>query len=495
MVKLNPSSVFFAANLLSLATAHPGEHEHHDHESVAQHNEYAKMIKRGLSACASHPNYLALQDRAQQRRWTKAQHLRAKRGLALDAPFRSRLRRRDLAALEADEKINHNMTSKGFNKDTAAAKLFASYKNSSCILAPEVTFGPYWVEGEYYRSDVVDGQPGVPIHLEYQYIDVNTCTTPTSELYIEHWSANSTGVYSGVIASGNGDDSDLTNIDKTFLRGVTKVEDGVGTFDAIFPGHYSGRTTHIHLITHIGGTVFKNNTYKGSNVAHVGQLFFDEDLKSAVEATYPYNTNTQTATTNDEDQWAPSEADNDYDPLPDWAYLGNDISDGLLMWITVAVNMSSSYTVTPAATLTENGGVADSGDALGGSGGSGGAAPSGGMGGSAGGAAPSGGMGGASPPGGSGSPPGSNTSTTTKKHGKATKSATKKGGKVTTTKKAGGKATAAPKKHHSSTAKEAGHKGKKTKHTSTEAAKKTKTRKRHKQATSAAAKKEEKEHH
>ncbi|KAF2151337.1 aromatic compound dioxygenase, partial [Myriangium duriaei CBS 260.36] len=292
-----------------------------------------------------------------QRRWEKAQHLRKKRGIALDAPINARFRRRDLTALEADEKVNHNKTSSGYTESTSSSTLFASYKNSSCILAPEVTFGPYWVEGEYYRSNVRDGQAGVPIHLEYQYIDVNTCDTPTSDLYIEHWSANATGVYSGVVASGNGNSNDLTNLNKTFLRGVTKVTDGVGAFDAIFPGHYEGRATHIHLITHIGGTVYSNNTYKGSNVAHVGQLFFDEELKTAVEKTSPYSTNTQAYTSNDEDMWAPYEAENGYDPFPDWAYLSNDISDGLLMWISVGVNMSASYTVTPAATLTANGGV------------------------------------------------------------------------------------------------------------------------------------------
>lgn len=357
MITPNLPSLLCAAALATLAIAHPGEHEHHDVESLAKRQEYSNMIKRGLSACESNPNYAALQERAMKRRFEKAQSLRKKRSLQ-GAPAKSRFERRDLAQLEADEAINHNMTGQGYTENTSAAQLFASYDNSSCILAPEVTYGPYYVSGEYFRTNVSDGQEGIPIHLEFQYIDVNTCETPADDLYIETWSCNSTGVYSGVVASGNGNIDDTTNINKTFLRGVTQVdEEGVGAFDALFPGHYLGRTTHIHIMTHINGTVYPNSTYRGDNVAHVGQVFFDEDLKSIVEATYPYNTNTQAITTNDEDDIAQGQAEDGYDPFPDWTYLGDDISDGLLMWISVGINTTASYDVTPAADLTSAGGV------------------------------------------------------------------------------------------------------------------------------------------
>jgi protocatechuate 3,4-dioxygenase beta subunit len=55
------------------------------------------------------------------------------------------------------------------------------------------------------------------------------------------------GVYSGVIASGNGNSNDDSNLDATFLRGLQKTDDeGVAQFQTIFPGHYTGRATHIH---------------------------------------------------------------------------------------------------------------------------------------------------------------------------------------------------------------------------------------------------------
>lgn len=62
------------------------------------------------------------------------------------------------------------MTSLGYTESTAASTLFSSYKNVSCILTPEVTQGPYYVTGEYIRTDVTEDQDGVPVHLEYQYV-------------------------------------------------------------------------------------------------------------------------------------------------------------------------------------------------------------------------------------------------------------------------------------------------------------------------------------
>ncbi|KAH0384683.1 aromatic compound dioxygenase, partial [Aureobasidium melanogenum] len=366
MVKIHAiSAALLTASLSSSSHAHPEEHEMAD--ALAKRAEHAAIVQRGLEACYDHPKFLEMQKRGQERRWEKAQQLRKARGIHETTPFKTR---RDLAALESFEEVNHNLTSLGYTDSTAPSVLFANYKNASCILTPEVVVGPYFVIGEYYRTNVVESQGGVPVHLEYQYIDTSTCE-PATGLYLEAWQANSTGVYSGVVASGNGNDADTSNLDTTFLRGVTKVDsEGVGYFDTIFPGHYAGRSTHIHLIAQQNGTVYDNGTYSGGTISHVGQLFFDESLKSAVYDTYPYTTNTQSYTTNDDDMWAPDQADNNYDPIPDYAYLGEDISDGLLMWISVGINMSAEYTVTAAATLTADGGVA-SNDAADGASGSG----------------------------------------------------------------------------------------------------------------------------
>lgn len=85
-------------------------------------------------------------------------------------------------------------------------------KNTSCILTPEVTYGPYWISGEYIRKDVTERQKGIPLTVELEFIDIKTCK-PLPNLMIEIWNANSTGVYGGIVQDGNGiGASDIKNI-------------------------------------------------------------------------------------------------------------------------------------------------------------------------------------------------------------------------------------------------------------------------------------------
>lgn len=67
------------------------------------------------------------------------------------------------------------------------------------------------VQGEYVRSDVREDQDGVDLYVDVELIDVNTCE-PVPNLYMDFWHANATGVYSGVVANGNGDSSVTANL-------------------------------------------------------------------------------------------------------------------------------------------------------------------------------------------------------------------------------------------------------------------------------------------
>lgn len=152
--------------------------------------------------------------------------------------------------------------------------------------------------GEYIRSDLRETQTGVPLIIDGQFLDTTTCE-PIQNLYWDIWNCNSTGVYGGINANGNGNTADTTNIDKTFLRGLQPTDaNGVAQFTTLFPGHYTGRTTHIHVAAHIGGTILSNGTYTGGKVSHIGQAFFDQSLITQVESLSPYTTNKQTLTTN-----------------------------------------------------------------------------------------------------------------------------------------------------------------------------------------------------
>lgn len=77
--------------------------------------------------------------------------------------------------------IDHELNNTGFSLATPEATLFGA--NTSCILTPEQTIGPYYVYGELIRSNVTEGQAGVPMHLEMQFVDTNTCEAVPDSTY------------------------------------------------------------------------------------------------------------------------------------------------------------------------------------------------------------------------------------------------------------------------------------------------------------------------
>lgn len=241
------------------------------------------------------------------------------------------------------------MADKGFDRDTPLSAIFDS--NTTCALVPETVIGPYYVEGELIRPDITDGQPGIFSHLDIQFIDINTCE-PLSNLLIDVWHCNATGIYSGVAAEGQG------GLQTTFGRGIQQTDsEGVVQFDTIFPGHYTGRATHIHILSTANATVLSNGTFTGGSARHIGQAYFDTSLREAVEVHEPYVFNTQDVTSNAEDRFAPDEATDEYDPFMNYIQLGEDVSDGLLLWIAIGIDTTADYSdkVTPAATYDPNG--------------------------------------------------------------------------------------------------------------------------------------------
>ena len=140
------------------------------------------------------------------------------------------------------------------------------------------------------------------------------------------------------------------------LRGIQPTKnEGVAIFDTVFPGHYTGRTPHIHVMAHFNATVLPNNTITGGTVSHVGQLFFDQSLITEVEKTTPYTTNTQPLTTNEQDFIMAQEADNG-DPILHYTYIGTRVEEGLFGWIAFGVDPAANRTVNAAATYGKDGG-------------------------------------------------------------------------------------------------------------------------------------------
>ncbi|OWY91179.1 hypothetical protein PHMEG_00040354 [Phytophthora megakarya] len=67
--------------------------------------------------------------------------------------------------------------------------------------------------------------------------------------------------------------------------------------------------------------------------------------------------NTQKLTTNADDSILSEEAAEDFDPFFEYVLLGDSVSDGVLAWISVGVDMTRAQTITAAGTLTSDGGV------------------------------------------------------------------------------------------------------------------------------------------
>ena len=117
-------------------------------------------------------------------------------------------------------------------------------------------------------------------------------------------------------------------LNSTFLRGVQATDsDGVAQFDTIFPGHYTGRATHIHITTHGNATVLPNGTFTGGVDNHVG-LFFDQDLRDEVETLDPYTANAQDVMSNNDDGIAAQDSTDTFDPIVKYTYLGDSLSGG-----------------------------------------------------------------------------------------------------------------------------------------------------------------------
>lgn len=310
----------------------------HEQSETELNKVFAETSQAALAKCFKTKSSRLLQERAVTRRTEAVDKLR-----------QDHFRRR-LAEVTASLNASHKSSLTGITATTSASVLFST--SASCIAQPEVTEGPYYVRGEYIRTDMREEQDGIVMYMDVQVIDVNTCD-PVKDMYIDLWHANSTGVYSGVVVQGNGNSADQSNLQTTFLRGVTPTDkDGVAQMTSIFPGHYTGRTTHVHFIGNYDTTVLPNNTYSGGHVSHVGQFFFDQDLITSVEAIAPYSTNKQSITLNSKDQVYSSASGGGYDPIFQYSLVGDSVEDGVYAWISVGVDMTAERNVMARSSLT-----------------------------------------------------------------------------------------------------------------------------------------------
>jgi protocatechuate 3,4-dioxygenase beta subunit len=168
--------------------------------------------------------------------------------------------------------------------------------SSACVVRPELTEGPYYVDEELNRSDLrgdpSDGsvRPGTLLALTFNVSSAagNACT-PLAGAIVDVWHCDAAGVYSDVADGG------FNSVGKKFLRGYQLTgNDGVAKFTTIYPGWYRGRAVHIH---------FKIRSSASSTSAYefTSQLFFDDALTDEVHAQEPYASKGRRDTRNAQD--------------------------------------------------------------------------------------------------------------------------------------------------------------------------------------------------
>lgn len=157
----------------------------------------------------------------------------------------------------------------------------------ACVVRPEMTEGPFFVDEVLNRSDIrsdpTDGSlaQGTPFELTFNVSQVgaNGCV-PLAGAQVDIWHCDVFGVY-----------SDVENAQgKKFLRGFQVTDaNGQSKFATIYPGWYPGRTVHIHFKIRINGYDFTS------------QLFFDDAITDQVYLQEPYSQRGERNTRNERD--------------------------------------------------------------------------------------------------------------------------------------------------------------------------------------------------
>jgi len=190
---------------LILATATSHAHPGHSHEDELQARlEFLSEHANNIDHCAGMHDASGLRTRAIERRAGFASKLsRRIHGTygAHNMKLADRCEARQVSPVTKSHKSD-----KVYTVNTDPKEIFAGRK--SCVLTPQATEGPFCkpcaleffnllnstdltrhsdVTGEYIRSKLVDDQEGIPLHLDIQLVDVNTCQ-PMGNVFLELWS-------------------------------------------------------------------------------------------------------------------------------------------------------------------------------------------------------------------------------------------------------------------------------------------------------------------
>lgn len=179
--------------------------------------------------------------------------------------------------------------------DVAVMSTSTAVPVPACVVRPEQTEGPYFVDEMLNRSDIrtdpTDGavSAGIPLALTFLVSRIGDACVALPGAQVDVWHCDAAGVYSGV------DDNNFgSTVGRQFLRGYQVTDSGGrAAFTTIYPGWYRGRTVHIH---------FKIRTAEGgANYEFTSQLYFDDAFTDAVFVREPYDGRGDRGTRNPDD--------------------------------------------------------------------------------------------------------------------------------------------------------------------------------------------------
>ena len=173
----------------------------------------------------------------------------------------------------------------------------ASIMSPACVVRPEQTEGPYFIDERLNRSDIrsdpTNGQikTGMPLALTVllSRISVGNCQ-PLADAQVDIWHCDALGIYSDV------EDPRFNTIGQKFLRGYQLTDAcGEARFLTIYPGWYQGRTVHIHVKVRTAPQAKRSFEF-------TSQMYFDDLLSDRIYTDVPYATKGKRNARNQDDR-------------------------------------------------------------------------------------------------------------------------------------------------------------------------------------------------
>ncbi|PZF74041.1 dioxygenase family protein [Taibaiella soli] len=220
-----------------------------------------------------------------------------------------------------------------FSKSRAAGTT-GNVPTGTCVLIPQETEGPYPFDlsgnSAMYRQDITEGNSGTPLHLTLTIVNTNDNCSPVTNARVDIWHCNKDGYYSEY-ANQPGYLGTQSHVGETFFRGIQITDNnGQVNFTTIYPGWYTGRTTHIHF------QIFLNSVLSATS-----QAAFPDSLNTTVYSTSLYSAHGQNTSV------AANSADNVFSDMTNTQYelltvTSNNSTGGYDASLTVGIAVPTS---------------------------------------------------------------------------------------------------------------------------------------------------------